>query len=99
MTENLPAEKLAEIKKRCDQATRGPWVASIEGRDHFGGDNVIKRGGDNSEEDLDLYLHGGTIFDYDFVAHAKQDIPLLLGEIERLQAVIEGLTDSKNSTR
>ena len=99
MSENLSAEQLAEIKKRCEQATRGPWVASIEGRDHaLGGDSFIQRGGDNLEEDLDLYLHGGTIFDYDFVAHAKRDIPALLGEIERLEAVIEGLRGAAKGT-
>lgn len=75
---------LSEIRKRCDDSTAGPWVPSIEGRDHpLGGESFIIRGDNGSEEDL--YLIGGTIQDIDFVAHARQDIPLLLAEIDRLK--------------
>jgi len=49
---------------------------------------VIKRG-DGEEEDLRIL--GGTIADQVFIAHARQDIPLLLDEIERLQALIQAL--------
>lgn len=31
-----------------------------------------------------IYLTGVTNADFDFIAHARQDIPLLLAEIERL---------------
>jgi hypothetical protein len=73
---------LEEVKKRYEATTPGPWLSYIEGRDHTGGDSVIVRGTNGSEEDL--YLTGGTEADQDFIAHAHQDIPLLLDEIERL---------------
>jgi len=80
-------EHLKKIRNRYEKATEGPWIASVEGRDHTSGDSVILRGPKGSNEDL--YLIGGTEFDYDFIAHAKQDIPLLLGEIERLRRLLE----------
>jgi hypothetical protein len=88
MDKPLTDEDLEEIQKRCEAATIPPWIASVEGRDHpLGGDTVILRG--PKREGADLYLVGGTIADYDFVAHARQDIPLLLDEIERLRKVID----------
>lgn len=77
------------IKKRCSKATPGPWIAYIEGRDHDGGESVIKRGVNWDEEDL--YLYGATIDDYEFISHARQDIPILLNEIERLRSLLENI--------
>lgn len=86
-TQVLPEHYLKEVLKRCNDSTKGPWVASIEGRDHpLGGESLIIRGQDGSEEDL--YLIGGTSQDIDFIANARQDIPLLLGEIERLKKLL-----------
>ena len=87
MIELLSNGYLETVRKRCDAATRGPWTTSVEGRDHpLGGETVIIRGA-NREED-DLYLIGGTVEDYDFIACARQDVPLLLNEIERLRKLL-----------
>jgi hypothetical protein len=32
----------------------------------------------------DIYLTGATVSDQDFIAHARQDIPRLIAEVERL---------------
>jgi len=87
--EPLSTEYLEEVSKRCEAATQAPWVAYIEGRDHTSGESFIMRGPLENEVDLDLYLHGATIEDYDFIAHSRQDIPLLLLEIERLRKLIK----------
>jgi len=39
---------------------------------------------DNSRGE-DIYLDGATIADYDFIAHARQDIPRLIEEIRELK--------------
>lgn len=75
--------ELHSIKERCNKATPGPWISYVEGRDHFSGSNFIMTGGG------DLEIHGGTIEDQEFVAHARQDIPRLIKEIERLKKVID----------
>lgn len=83
---SLSTEYLEEIRRRCELTTPGPWISFVEGRDHTSGDSVIVRGPEGSEKDL--YLSGGTVSDQDFVAHARQDIPLLLDEIERLKQLL-----------
>ncbi len=74
---------LDAVRKRCEEATKGPWISFVEGRDHTSGDSFIRRGPNGLGEDL--YLTGGTVEDQDFIANARQDILLLLDEIERLR--------------
>lgn len=86
----LSKEYIGEVRKRIEAATPAPWVSIVEGRDQpLGGESFIMRGPEDSEEDFDLYLHGGTIADQDFIAHARQDIPTLLEEIERLYRLLQ----------
>lgn len=73
-------EELQIIRDRCEKATGGKWVAYIEGRDIECGSSFIQTAGE------DLEITGATVEDYDFIAHAKQDIILLLDEIERLRS-------------
>jgi hypothetical protein len=84
--EPLTEEYLHAIRNRCNAATSGPWISYIEGRDHTSGDNVIVRGEGGRENDL--YLTGGTTADQDFIAGARQDIPQLLEEIDRLKKLM-----------
>lgn len=76
-------EEIGEIKTRCEQATAGPWRSYVEGIEHMSGSDFIMTGG------KDIYLTGATTADQDFIAHARQDIPKLVTEIERLRAEIE----------
>ncbi|HUH95749.1 MAG TPA: hypothetical protein VLZ89_00200 [Anaerolineales bacterium] len=87
--EMLSQEYLDEVRKRCEAATAAPWISFVEGRDFTGGDSVIGRGPNRSE--ADLYLTGETIADQDFIAHARQDVPLLLAEIARLRSKLSTL--------
>ncbi|MCW5712992.1 MAG: hypothetical protein KIT43_00560 [Bauldia sp.] len=70
------------MERRASLATAGPWDSRIEGRDHLGGADVITTAGE------DLYVHGATHADQDFIANARQDIPRLVGEIRRLHAAL-----------
>ena len=69
------------IRERCNQATPGPWKSYIEGRDHDSGASFIMTSGE------DIELIGASVADQDFIAHARQDIPQLLAEIQRLKAM------------
>ena len=73
---------IVEIKKRCEQATPGPWKSYVEGRDHTSGDNFIMTAAE------DIYLTGATVADQDFIAHARQDLPILVAEVERLRKLV-----------
>lgn len=72
-------ERLEEIQARVDAATAGPWMAFVEGRDHSSGSSFIRTAGE------DIELTGASTGDLDFIAHARQDLPLLLATIRRLR--------------
>ncbi len=76
----MTEEELASIRQRCENATSGPWISYIEGRDHTSGSNFIITGSGE-----DIALTGATNADQDFIANARQDIPRLLAEIARLR--------------
>lgn len=81
--EPLTPNHLDEIVARHKAATAGPWTSFVEGRDHTSGSSFIRTGGD------DIELSGATDADQDFIAHARQDIPRLLAEVERLRALLK----------
>jgi hypothetical protein len=80
-------EELEEIRLRCEAATPGPWTSYIEGRDHSSGSNFIMTGS-GRDRGNDIELTGSTDADQDFIAHARQDIPILLAEVKRLRALL-----------
>ena len=94
MSEN----ELEEIKARYEATSVAPWVSFIEGRDCESGSSFIMTGIEKGENiwcknrGEDLEIIGATNADLDFIAHARQDIPRLLEEIERLKKRIENLT-------
>jgi len=83
----ITEEQLQEIELRWNNAQQGPWTAYIEGRDHESGNDFIMTGdGDNRGEDIEMT--GATDADYDFIANAKQDIPILIAEIRYLKSKV-----------
>ncbi|MGW2964478.1 hypothetical protein ACWDGI_39320 [Streptomyces sp. NPDC001220] len=77
----LTDDELDAIERRSEAASPGPWQSFIEGRDHLGGDNFIRVGGLDDNED-DMYVSRATPgqgltpvgdHDLDFIAHARQD--------------------------
>lgn len=77
----LTSDEIEAIKARCEQATAGPWTSFIEKRDKISGPDFIQTDGE------DIYLTGATLADQEFIAHARQDIPRLIAEIERLRSL------------
>jgi hypothetical protein len=75
-------EEIADIAARESRATAGPWKSYVESRDHLSGSDFIMTGGE------DIELTGATVADQDFIANARQDIPKLLAEIERLRKLV-----------
>ena len=81
MNDPLTTDEIEAIKARCERATAGPWKSFIETREKISGSEFIQTGGE------DIYLTGATEADQDFIAHARQDIPRLIAEIERLRTL------------
>lgn len=86
MASELTDEELDEIERRCSAARPARWTSFVEGRDHFGGSNMI-RVTDDDDSQPDIELIGATVEDQDFIAHARQDVPRLLIEVRRLRAL------------
>ena len=87
MTNPMTLTRLKEIKARCEAATEGPWW---------------KRWTENRKQrwieasDGKRFIVVETKFmtpcaelDLSFIAHARQDLPDCLAEIERLQGVLD----------
>ncbi len=93
-------EELEAIKTRYEATSIAPWVAFIEGRDCESGSSFIMTGIPKGEdiwqskrgEDIEI-VSGAMNADIDFIAHARQDIPRLLEEIERLKMKLRGLKE------
>lgn len=88
---------LEAIKKRAEAATPGPWFFDANGdfgistkADAAGSWTVIVCGMlDEHDQIFEDTYPIGTSFDGEFIAHAREDIPALIAEVERLQAKVD----------
>ncbi|MGF9601347.1 hypothetical protein ABEW95_05880 [Bacillus subtilis] len=80
--------KLEEIRQRADAATEGPWrigKQSPNGLNNIGTIDGLLTAQTTDEEDAK------------YIAHARQDIPWLISEIDRLNSGIDNvLYDLRN---
>lgn len=91
MNSPMTDERIAEIKAREQAATKGPWLCVFRGD----GSGSVYEGTEEEYDDVALiddarcpYIRGEVIYeDGVFAAHARQDIPDLLAEVERLRAI------------
>ena len=72
----LDEKQLAEIRERAERATPGAWKLKKDGRYEDHDECRIELPDDNIE--LCRYENG------EFIAHAREDVPALLAEVERL---------------
>ena len=84
---------MCERMELAEKATQGPWKA---GKDDFT-KNIIQAAKDRCtiivqrRDDHNMFWNSyipieQTFADADFIAHAREDIPALLDEVERLRA-------------
>lgn len=84
MSEPMSDERLAEIRERAQAATKGPWKPYPSMGEHF----VGYVGGDYLRGVGDLSFGEGEQAEADkaFTLAAREDVPALLAEVERLRA-------------
>lgn len=78
------------LKAALERIAPGPWVSHVEGRDHTSGSSFIETGG-NGGRGEDIELTGASSDDQDFIARARQDVPMLLAEVERLRDLLRSV--------
>jgi hypothetical protein len=78
--------EMTELERLVARASPAPWIASVEGRDHTSGDDVIPVG-DPREEDMYVNRDSrpASADDLDFIAAARNYVPKLLAEVRRLR--------------
>lgn len=83
----LTDSELDAIERRVAATQPAPWKSLIEGRDHTSGSSFIMTG-EGSSRGEDIELSGATTADYDFIAAARQDVPMLLMEVRALRELV-----------
>ena len=83
----LSEAELEAIAKRVAAAQPSPWKSFVEGRDHTSGSSFI-RTGEGTSRGNDIEVTGASVGDQDFIASARQDVPLLLDEIRKLKDLL-----------
>lgn len=83
------AMNIREIRKRAEAATPGPWSAN-------GGDVRAAVYADGRTARI---IYGGMPYDAEFIAHAREDVPALLAEVERLRGENEWLREHKRTAQ
>ena len=72
-------DRLEEIRQRAEAATPGTWKTVTH--EEYSTVDVDEQGGEN------IAMVGSAIADADFIANAREDIPHLLSEVDRLNAL------------
>jgi len=88
----MDAEELQAIRERAEKATPGPWHFDADDMDIWcrndGGSFPLTTTIAKALEDEDRY------FDFEFIAAAREDIPALVAEVERLREALEGMANT-----
>ncbi|MBP2619400.1 hypothetical protein [Chryseobacterium jejuense] len=76
--------ELKNIIEICNKATSSPWTLYIEGRDFDSGSNFIMTG-EKGSRDYDIEFISIKPEDQNFIAMARNVIPILVDEIIKLK--------------
>lgn len=93
ITDTERDERLRGIQERAQAATEGPWEA-----DHIDpsvwSPQIIVLGNYTAADGYDSPAwHDGTTTDRDFIAAARADVPWLIDEVARLDAVVTAVRE------
>lgn len=76
----MKPEQINAIKERAAKATPGTWVV----RKHTGGIIDVVSVETTEHHEYLTRIELGEIEDAEFIAHAREDVPALVAEVERL---------------
>jgi hypothetical protein len=82
---------LDAIRKRCEDATLGPWVVDYEEGCPGCPIGVVQHADAGGEDIFDALSEGHLYADCQFAAHARQDIPELCDYVLELERLCLGL--------
>ena len=74
------------IKERVEKTTGGEWILDNESDDRPYIADIWFDGEENGHVEIHRYGAAVESYDAEFIAHARQDVPALIAEVERLRA-------------
>lgn len=80
----MTSEELQAIKERVAKATAGPWEWRVDCYDFWLASNHFTVADSFGYDDGDSTIRVSKA-DAEFIAHARQDVPTLVAEVERLK--------------
>ena len=89
----ITGEELVQMKERAEKATEGPWGNGEQYEQMDPGHYVYSE----TSGLIVVAEEEGTFRgeDAEFIAHAREDVPRLVAEVERLRAVIYNVADAR----
>lgn len=90
--ERLTAEQTEAIRKRTEAATEGPWNWRGWGNTLIGRGSRIGYVVKAVKVEIDAEIDVNSK-DADFIANAREDVPKLLAEVERLREGLESIAE------
>lgn len=85
--QELPEQRLREIESRLTAVSKGPWFLAKDGDNNY----EVCCGTEGNPSDTFSIIERYEFEDYNFIAHARQDVPDLLREVKRLNKLLESL--------
>lgn len=82
-------EQLDAIKGRVANATPGEWIIDNSSDDRPYITDIWFDGEENGHVEIHRYGASAESYDAEFIAHARQDVPTLIAEVERLQKALK----------
>jgi len=81
----MNAEQLNAIKERAEKATPGPWFFDVGRKERLDCRPAVIEHFDYDHGES--FIHGdiADITDAEFIANAREDVPALVAEVERLK--------------
>lgn len=85
----MTEQELQAIKERVEKATPGPWGFDKGKKEHMDRRPAVIEV--FVEEENEWFISGdiSDLKDAEFIAHAREDIPALIAEVERLQKALK----------
>lgn len=77
-------EQLNAIKERVAKVTPGPWDIDRNSDDDVFVTDIWFNGADEGHAEIHGNDVASSIYNAEFIAHAREDVPALIAEIERL---------------
>lgn len=90
----MKQEQLNAIKERVTKATKGPWEVAYDTDDRDHVVDIWFDGEDNGHAEIHDNNFGNAPYNAKFISHAREDVPALVAEVERLQKLLN--TEKQN---